>query len=89
MNIKNLEIFDKNRIMILHTLYTCEKKEQICGCDIVEKLDIPKNLLSYHIKVLREAGLIEEEKCGKRKIYQIPEDKHKTIKKALEVVKLI
>jgi ArsR family transcriptional regulator len=87
MNIKNLEIFDENRIKILYTLFTCQK--DICGCDLVEELDIPKNLLSYHIKILRKHNLLKEKKCGKRKIYQIPSQKEQLVKKVLEVVELI
>lgn len=71
---KNLWLFDKNKLSILYVLLNCKEEENFCGCDLVEKLDIPKNLLSYHIKQLREAGLIGEKKCGRNKNYFI-EDK--------------
>jgi ArsR family transcriptional regulator len=87
MEIKNLEIFDQNRIRILYTLYNCKK--DICGCDLVERLDIPKNLLSYHMKILRENGFVVEQKCGKRKIYKINQEKAGLVEKALDIVELI
>ncbi len=87
MNIKNLEIFDEKRLKILHTIYTC--KQILCGSDMVERLDIPKNLLSYHIKILKELEIIQEKKDGKRKFYKINPSRKDTVKKALEIVNLI
>lgn len=36
-----------------------------CVCDLVTEPEIPGNLLSYHLKVLREAGLIEGTRRGR------------------------
>lgn len=36
-----------------------------CVCDLQPDPPIPGNLLSYHLKVLREAGLIEGTKRGR------------------------
>ena len=36
-----------------------------CVCEIQEVVDVPGNLLSHHLKVLREAGLIEGERRGR------------------------
>ena len=36
-----------------------------CVCEIQEVIDIAPNLLSHHLKVLREAGLIEGERRGR------------------------
>ena len=36
-----------------------------CVCDLVVEPEIPGNLLSYHLKVLREAGLIEGARRGR------------------------
>jgi len=36
-----------------------------CVCEIQEAVDVPGNLLSHHLKVLREAGLIEGAKRGR------------------------
>lgn len=36
----------------------------ICSCDLVEPLDRSQPTISHHLKVLREAGLVESRKEG-------------------------
>ena len=36
--------------------------EELCVCHLVEELDVPQPLVSHHLKVLRDAGLVETEK---------------------------
>lgn len=36
-----------------------------CNCHFQERLDLAPNLLSYHLKILRDAGLIEGTKRGR------------------------
>src|SRR5690606_10248388 len=36
-----------------------------CVCDIRERVPVPANLLSYHLKVLREAGLVTATRRGR------------------------
>jgi ArsR family transcriptional regulator, arsenate/arsenite/antimonite-responsive transcriptional repressor len=36
--------------------------EQLCVCHLVEELEIPQPLVSHHLKVLREAGLVVGER---------------------------
>ncbi|MBN1968677.1 MAG: winged helix-turn-helix transcriptional regulator [Candidatus Delongbacteria bacterium] len=85
--IKNLWLFNDKKLRILHTLYKCQN--DVCGCDLIDKLDIPKNLLSYHMKMLRENKIIEEVKCGVRKNYSICKDKQSFVKNVLQTVELI
>ena len=33
---------------------------EICNCELSEALDLPQNLVSHHVRKLREAGLVEE-----------------------------
>jgi len=72
--------------LILKALYNC--KNNVCGCDLAKKLDIPKNLVSYHIRILRELSVIEEAKCGKNKIYQIKTEFSNKIEEILKVLEL-
>src|SRR5687768_969535 len=44
---------------------------QRCVCDIQAELPIAANLLSYHLRVLREAGLIEGSKRGRWVDYRL------------------
>lgn len=51
-------VSDENRLKILFFL----KDEQRCVCEIVEFLQIPQNLVSHHLKVLRDNELVISEK---------------------------
>lgn len=82
-----LAIFNKNKLLILKNLYDCT--DYLCGCDLVDKLGIPKNLLSYHIKQLKNLGYVEEAKCGKNKQYRIVSSKEIKVRKILEITELI
>jgi ArsR family transcriptional regulator len=33
-----------------------------CNCEIGDRLDMPRNLISHHLSILREAGLVEVER---------------------------
>jgi ArsR family transcriptional regulator, arsenate/arsenite/antimonite-responsive transcriptional repressor len=37
-------------------------REQLCVCHLTEELEVGQPLVSHHLKVLREAGLIEGER---------------------------
>lgn len=36
--------------------------EQLCVCHLVDELGVPQSLVSHHIRVLRDAGLVEGER---------------------------
>ncbi len=52
---------DPIRLQILALLANSE----FCVCDLQSKIQVPANLLSHHLKVLREAGLISGNKRGR------------------------
>lgn len=39
-------------------------KQGVCSCDLVEPLDRSQPTISHHLKVLREAGLVEARRDG-------------------------
>jgi ArsR family transcriptional regulator len=45
---------DRNRLRILTTLARAET----CVCDLIDELDLPQPLASYHLRKLRDAGLV-------------------------------
>jgi len=45
--------------------------EGICVCEFVEQLDIIQSRASYHLKVLREAKLVQEQVCGRWNFYRL------------------
>lgn len=71
---EKLEIFLKaisepTRMKILKQL-----KTNTCVGDIWQCLNLPQNLVSHHLKVLKEAGLITSEKCGLKVMYCLKEE---------------
>jgi len=60
-------VAEENRLKILCSLKAGER----CVCDIWQDLDIPQNLASHHLKVLKDAGLIDSRKDGLKMIYWI------------------
>lgn len=54
-------VADPIRLQLLHLLVGKTR----CVCDLQPEPAIPGNLLSYHLKVLREAGLIEGTRRGR------------------------
>jgi ArsR family transcriptional regulator len=41
-------------------------REDACACELRKRLDLSAPLMSHHLKVLREAGLISCAKVGRR-----------------------
>jgi len=58
---------DKNRLRILLML----RIRPLCVCEITEVLNIAFSTISAHLKLLRNAGLIEDEKEGRWVIYRL------------------
>ena len=42
-----------------------------CACEVQEAVDVPANLLSHHLKVLREAGLVTGTRRGRWIDYRV------------------
>lgn len=64
---------DENRLKIITCLASGEK----CVCQLVAALDIPQNLMSHHLKVLKDQGLVSDERRG-RWVYYSLRDKRLT-----------
>jgi ArsR family transcriptional regulator, arsenate/arsenite/antimonite-responsive transcriptional repressor len=58
---------DPIRLQILDLL----SDSPVCVCEIQGHVDVAPNLLSYHLKVLREAGLVESERRGRWVDYRL------------------
>jgi ArsR family transcriptional regulator len=52
---------DPTRLQILYMV----RERELCVCEILEAIKLPQNLVSHHLRVLREAGLIVSEREGK------------------------
>ncbi len=60
-------ISEENRLKILCVL----QKRELCVCEIWQILDLPQNLVSHHLKVLRDFDLVECRKEGVKIIYSL------------------
>jgi len=60
-------ISEKNRLKILCILQDNEK----CVCEIWQFLNLPQNLVSHHLKVLKDFGLITSKKDSLKVFYKI------------------
>lgn len=60
-------IAEPNRLKILCFLNKGEK----CVCEIWKFLDLPQNLTSHHLKILKDAKLIKSRKQGLKIFYII------------------
>ena len=45
--------------------------EQLCTCHVVGELALKQPLVSHHLRVLREAGVVEATPCGRFTYYRL------------------
>ena len=58
---------DQNRLKIVELL----SDKPLCVCEIEQGLDLPQNLVSHHLSVLKESKIVENCKCGKNNYYSL------------------
>lgn len=46
-------------------------REQLCTCHLVDELGITQSGVSNHLRVLRDAGLVEAQPCGRYTYYRL------------------
>lgn len=56
------------RVAIVNRLASCG---EACVCELVEVLELAQPTVSHHLRVLREAGLIEHERRGTWMYYHL------------------
>ncbi|MCG8397504.1 metalloregulator ArsR/SmtB family transcription factor [Bacillus atrophaeus] len=61
---------DKKRLHLLHIL--CERGST-CVCDLIDEIQMTQSKLSYHLKILLDAGLITKETKGTWSYYSLNE----------------
>ena len=70
---------DPTRLAIIEHLAA----EQHCVCELQEALELPANLLSHHLRVLREAGLVRDQRRGRWIDYALEPSTLHTVQTAL------
>ena len=58
---------DETRLAALEMLRSGEK----CVCELQDQLDVAQSRLSFHLKVLRDAGLVDDRREGRWSYYSI------------------
>jgi ArsR family transcriptional regulator len=58
---------DETRLRILERLRTGER----CVCELTDALDAAQSRLSFHLKVLKEAGLVSDRREGRWMYYTL------------------
>ncbi len=53
---------DETRLRIVRTM--AHSRAELCECNIVPLFGLSQSTISYHLKVLKEAGIVECEKRG-------------------------
>lgn len=61
---------DKNRL----TIIACLKERQLCVCELVELLGTSQPNISQHMRKLKDAGLVKEERRGQWMYYSLHMD---------------
>jgi len=80
---------DPNRLRILGMLKqtgccSIGKDKGMCACDIETQIDLSQPTVSHHMRILRDAGLVEAEKIGPWMWYRRNEHALKDLGRALQ-----
>jgi ArsR family transcriptional regulator, arsenate/arsenite/antimonite-responsive transcriptional repressor len=70
---------DATRLRILAILRSGEH----CVCELMEQLELGQSLLSFHLKTLKEAGLVRDRRQGRWTYYTLNEEGLRAMASAL------
>lgn len=59
---------DATRVAIVNRLSTAD---ELCVCDLTEAFELSQPTISHHLKVLRDAGLVESTRRGTWAYYRL------------------
>ncbi len=71
---RSVELFhalsDETRLQIIELL----SKGERCVCELTDSLDAAQSRLSFHLRVLRDAGIVRDRKDGRWVYYELEPD---------------
>jgi ArsR family transcriptional regulator len=73
---------DRSRLRILNILLRAG--EAVCVCEFIDHLGLAQPTVSYHLKQLTEAGLLDREKRGTFAFFQVRPDALHQLQSVLE-----
>ena len=59
---------DPTRVAIINCLSAAD---EVCVCNLTETFDLSQPTVSHHLKILREAGLVESQRRGTWAYYRL------------------
>ena len=74
---------DETRVRVLLAL----DGRELCLCQIIELFGLSQSTLSRHMRILRDAGLVESRKDGKWSWFRLPDSPAHVVAGALEWVR--
>lgn len=77
-------VTEPNRLRILCIL----SKIDICVCDLAQRLNVSHNLISHHLKILYDVGVLDKRRKGNKFFYFIKEDLKPRIKHLFDFVEI-
>lgn len=84
---RSVELFhalsDETRLEIVTMLRRGER----CVCDLTEALDAAQSRLSFHLKVLKDAGIVRDRKDGRWVHYELDREAFEEIEELVGAMK--
>jgi len=74
---------DETRLEIIELL----RKGERCVCELTDTLDAAQSRLSFHLKVLKDAGVVRDRKDGRWVHYELSPDVFEEIETLVEGMK--
>jgi ArsR family transcriptional regulator, arsenate/arsenite/antimonite-responsive transcriptional repressor len=71
---------DPTRVAIINSLSAAD---EVCVCNLTEAFDLSQPTISHHLKVLREAGLVESTRRGTWAYYRLVPESIDALRAAL------
>ena len=81
-----LELFkalgDETRLAIVQMLLG----KELCVCDVLDAFDMSQPTISHHLKILRQAGVVQDERQGKWIYYSLNPAAFKLLAGVVDVI---
>ncbi|HET9776604.1 MAG TPA: metalloregulator ArsR/SmtB family transcription factor [Gemmatimonadaceae bacterium] len=74
---------DETRLEIIELL----RKGERCVCELTDSLDAAQSRLSFHLRVLRDAGIVRDRRDGRWVHYKLEPDTFEEIETLIESMK--
>jgi ArsR family transcriptional regulator len=76
---------DSLRVSILELL----RHEELCVCELCDRLQVPQSKLSFHLKILKDASLVRARQEGRWMYYSLNFSQFATLQKYLAEFQLL